>query len=250
MATVVDFCCKGPGLLSAVPEKHNRIAVIDDNDLRTKIIISKKLPDVKIIERKDAVNILKNMKDLNIIMNPPYDGSLYLKILDSVIKTFPEAKIVNLSPNFYENYKHTANIPVASNIEVIEKNIASQMFGGIQLSYNLAIQLYGKTKDYSLLTKFTPKAWTILSKKKYKSSFKDVFIEDYDCVGVFVPLKLMTASWDKNKNDIVDKLGILVDGHTENGSYYKDERKKNKNRPCGGIKFSDKIQAQNFVKFF
>ena len=121
MATVVDFCCKGPGLLSAVPEKHNRIAVIDDNDLRTKIIISKKLPDVKIIERKDAVNILKNMKDLNIIMNPPYDGSLYLKILDSVIKTFPEAKIVNLSPNFYENYKHTANIPVASNIEVIEK---------------------------------------------------------------------------------------------------------------------------------
>ena len=98
MATVVDFCCKGPGLLSAVPEKHNRVAVIDDNDLRTKIIISKKLPDVKIIERKDAVNILKNMKDLNIIMNPPYDGSLHLKILDSVTKTFPEAKIVNLSP--------------------------------------------------------------------------------------------------------------------------------------------------------
>lgn len=75
MATVVDFCCKGPGLLSAVPEKHKRIAVIDDGDLRTKVIISKKLPDVKIIERKD-VNILKIMKDLNIIMNPPYDGSL------------------------------------------------------------------------------------------------------------------------------------------------------------------------------
>ena len=98
MATVVDFCCNGPGLLSAVPEKHTRIAVIDDGDLRTKIIISKKLPDVKIIERKDAVNILKTMKNLNIIMNPPYDGSLHLKILNSVTKTFPEAKIVNLSP--------------------------------------------------------------------------------------------------------------------------------------------------------
>ena len=97
MATVVDFCCKGPGLLSAVPEKHNRIAVIDDNDLRTKIIIQKKLPDVKIIERSN-VNILKTMKDLNIIMNPPYDGSLHLKILNNVIKTFSEAKIVNLSP--------------------------------------------------------------------------------------------------------------------------------------------------------
>ena len=35
---------------------------------------------------------------MNIIMNPPYDGSLHLKILNSVTKTFPEAKIVNLSP--------------------------------------------------------------------------------------------------------------------------------------------------------
>lgn len=48
MATIVDFCCKGPGLLLAVPAKHNRIAVIDDNDLRTKIIIQKKLPDVNV----------------------------------------------------------------------------------------------------------------------------------------------------------------------------------------------------------
>ena len=31
-------------------------------------------------------------------MNPPYDGSLHLKILDKVIKAAPNAKIVNLSP--------------------------------------------------------------------------------------------------------------------------------------------------------
>ena len=35
---------------------------------------------------------------MNVIMNPPYNRSLHLKILDSVIKTFPEVKIVNLSP--------------------------------------------------------------------------------------------------------------------------------------------------------
>ena len=33
-----------------------------------------------------------------IIMNPPYDGSLHLKILDKVIKACPNAEIVNLSP--------------------------------------------------------------------------------------------------------------------------------------------------------
>ena len=35
---------------------------------------------------------------MNIIMNPPYDGSLHLKILDKVIKAAPNAEIVNLSP--------------------------------------------------------------------------------------------------------------------------------------------------------
>ena len=33
-----------------------------------------------------------------IITNPPYDGSLHLKILDKVIKACPNAEIVNLSP--------------------------------------------------------------------------------------------------------------------------------------------------------
>ena len=35
---------------------------------------------------------------MNVIQNPPYNRSLHLKILNNVIKTFPEAKVVNLSP--------------------------------------------------------------------------------------------------------------------------------------------------------
>lgn len=38
------------------------------------------------------------MDELCIIMNPPYDGNLHLKILDKVIEEFPENEIVNLSP--------------------------------------------------------------------------------------------------------------------------------------------------------
>ena len=33
-----------------------------------------------------------------IIMNPPYDGNLHLKILSKIISEYPEAEVVNLSP--------------------------------------------------------------------------------------------------------------------------------------------------------
>ena len=42
---------------------------------------------------------------MNVIMNPPYDGSLHLKILNNVIKTFPKAKIVSLQPDLTLVYK-------------------------------------------------------------------------------------------------------------------------------------------------
>lgn len=188
MATVVDFCCKGPGLLSAVPAKHNRIAVIDDNDLRTKIIISKKLPDVKIIERKD-VNILKTMKDLNIIMNPPYDGSLHLKILNNVIKTFSEAKIVNLSPirwledplaEYKKNsdYKKFENIRKhIEDIEKLESFLTNKLFN---ISF-LDLGIYTITKNggwkNNLKKEFSINAQKLLAAAAEKS-IKDVATEE------------------------------------------------------------------------
>lgn len=38
------------------------------------------------------------MDELCVIMNPPYDGNLHLKILNKVVEKFPESEIVNLSP--------------------------------------------------------------------------------------------------------------------------------------------------------
>ena len=116
----------------------------------------------------------------------------------------------------------------------------AKLFSGIQLSFNLAIQYYlSRKEDKSLLEKYIPESYKVFSKCKFTKSFKDVFITDYDGKGIFVPLKLMTSCWDKNKDHIVDKLGILVDGKTLDGVYYKDKRNRNKNRPCGGVKFND-----------
>lgn len=181
-------------------------------------------------------------------MNPPYNRNLHLKILQEAMKYGDD--VVNLSPNFYEDYKKLDGVPVASDIDVIPREEASSLFGGIQLAFNLSIQHCAKGKqDKSLLTRFIPEDYKKFSKVKFDKSFKDVFITDYDGKGVFVPLKLMTATWDKNKDHIVDKIGILVDGKTSDGHFYKDARNKNKNRPCGGIKFDTLEEAKSFVEY-
>ena len=183
-----------------------------------------------------------------IIMNPPYDKNLHLKILREAMKHSDD--VVNLSPNFYEDYKKLDGVPVASDIDVIPREEASSLFGGIQLAFNLSIQHYVKGKqDESLLTRFVSEDYKKFSKVKFKKSFKDMFVSDYDEKGVFVPLKLMTATWDKNKDHIVDKTGILVDGKTLDGTYYKDARNRNKDRPCGGIKFDTLEEAKAFVEY-
>ena len=181
-------------------------------------------------------------------MNPPYDGNLHLKILREAMKHSDD--VVNLSPNFYEDYKKLDGVPVASDITVIPREDASILFGGIQLPFNLAIQHYVAGKhDEGLLTRFIPEDYKKFSKIKFEKSFKDVFMVDYDGKCVFVPLKLMTATWDKNKDHIVDKIGILVDGKTLSGVFYKDARNKNKDRPCGGIKFDTLEEAKAFVDY-
>ena len=98
-----------------------------------------------------------------IIMNPPYNGNLHLKILQEAIKHSDD--VVNLSPNFYEDYKKLDGVPVASDIDVIPREEASSLFSAIQLPFNLAIQHYVKGKyDESLLTRFIPTTYNIFKR--------------------------------------------------------------------------------------
>ena len=267
MATVVDFCCKGPGLLSAVPAKHNRIAVIDDGDLRTKIIISKKLPDVKIIERKD-VNILKNMKDLNIIMNPPYDGSLHLKILDSVTKTFPEAKIVNLSPirwledplaEYKKNsdFKRFENIRKhIENVEIIKSIDASSLFN---ISIYSDLGIYTVTKNGGLDTKnFWKHLKSSMQVKMIEKlmNLKDTVenhIEKNKIDGIRVPLT--NIGGNRGYKNVYKDLDFVVDGKKNGKDWTKCKNmggyEKNEESPLPlSIKFNTETEAENFYKSF
>ena len=82
------------------------------------------------------------MKDFDcIIMNPPYDGSTHVKILDNVITEFPEAEVVNLSPirwltdplAEYKNKSDYSKFPNIKNhietLETIERHNTNGLFG-------------------------------------------------------------------------------------------------------------------------
>lgn len=94
--TICDYACSGPSLLKAAKEKFPNAKLFAYNPngigLRLKRILEKELDS--------NVNIIMEMKDdmkfCKIIMNPPYDKNLHLKILQEAMKHSDD--IVNLSP--------------------------------------------------------------------------------------------------------------------------------------------------------
>jgi hypothetical protein len=130
--SVCDFYCKGPTLLKMLPDYVVKYAYVRNNDLRT----------IRILEKEvDNVNIIKEttMHFDHIIMNPPYNGSLHLKILQEAMKHSDD--VVNLSPIRWlrdplaeykqgTDYKRYENIRkrIAS-IEEVSGEEATKLFG-------------------------------------------------------------------------------------------------------------------------
>jgi hypothetical protein len=188
-------------------------------------------------------------------MNPPYNGNLHLKILRTVIEQCNGAEIVNLSPNFYRDYKKLDGVPVAADIEEIDIFSASSLFEGIKLSFPLAIQHYVSGKeDKSLLTKYIPATYNIYKRLKYPKTFKDVNKLDYSGEKYFVPLMLMRMVNVGYKEDCIihPKFKLIEDGLC-NGKPWKEIRPSasgtNPDRPCGGIPFDTKEEAENFIAY-
>lgn len=180
-----------------------------------------------------------------VLMNPPYDKTLHIKFLEKVSNI--SNNIISVQPldwifkEKHEDIKHKIH-----DVELIPGdefrkifNIQSNKGGIIILNDNGGFDINSLQQEF-------PYKKII---ENTRITFKDVNVLNYDENGIFVPLKLMTAEWDKNKDFIVDKLGILVDGKTTDGIYYKDKRNRNKNRPCGGIYFDTLEEAQNFVNY-
>ena len=186
-----------------------------------------------------------------IIMNPPYDKNLHLKILREAMKHSDE--IVNLSPNFYRNYKIN-NGPLAYELDEIDIFDAQRIFGGIKLSFPLAIQHYVKGKEVDWYKKYTPKLYDIFKKLKFEKSFKDVNKLDYNGEKYFVPLMLMRMVnvGFKETNIIHPNFEFIEDGMC-NGKPWKEVRPSasgtNPDRPCGGIPFDTREEALNFIAY-
>ena len=186
-----------------------------------------------------------------IIMNPPYQKNLHLKILAEAIKHLKDddSVCVNLSPSPYTNYKNINKfnlVPIS--YDKIDVNEASHLFN-IQLQDMLLISSWciNKHMDINIIKNdFIPKGFEITKKIKTGKTFNDFNVLNYTNELFFVPLKLMTARWDKNKNIIIDKIGIISSGKTDDGKPYKESRNRNIDRPCGGIAFNSYNEALNF----
>lgn len=143
--TICDWSCRGPTLLlraAAWNPTAKLYARVHSDDLRTKFIVEKELGS--------RVNIIygEEMHFDKIIMNPPYDGSLHLKILSEAIKHGTE--IVNLSPIRWlqdplaeykknsDQIKYKNIIDKLSSLEEI-RAIEAEYFLNIGLPFNLGI---------------------------------------------------------------------------------------------------------------
>lgn len=189
-----------------------------------------------------------NMKFDIAIMNPPYDGDLHISILKYVKSK--SKRTINISPNWFYDYKKNYEIK-PNTIQDLTYTESVNLFDGIQLQYPLAITTYEEDNNkFANTKKYVNKAYTLFSKIKLNTTLDDVNSKDYNGKGFFVPLKLMTSFWDNNKNFILDKLGVLSNGKTLNGNFYKDERRRNKNRPCGGIYQKTFNEAKNLADSF
>ena len=152
--TICDYTCSGPSLLKAAKKKFPNAKLFAYNPngigLRLKRILEKELGT--------NVNIIMEMKDdmkfCKIIMNPPYDKNLHLKILREAMKHSDD--IVNLSPIRWlqdplAEYKKNSDWERFSDIrkrieslDVVSATEAQKLFGSRQYE-NLGI--YHLTKD-------------------------------------------------------------------------------------------------------
>lgn len=218
----------------------------------------------------DLYNIIKDldMKFDCIIMNPPYQRNLHLKILAEAIKHLKDEKsvCVNLSPVLWLEDPH-AHMKSKSNLfkfdnsivhkceqlDVVDKDIANQLFNA-GLFANLGIYVCKKN------------AKGIDSKNFWKRNFEDWEVKVFDKVyalkthiedkcennkrdGIRVPIAFIAGN--RGTLPIYKDIAYVVDGMKDgkdwtkcknNGGYEKEE-----GIPIPiSIKFATEVEAQNF----
>ena len=207
-----------------------------------------------------------------IIMNPPYDGPLHLKILDKAIKAAPSSEIVNLSPIRWlqdplalekksTEFVRFGNIRKhIENIDVIAAKEANTMFD-ISLFSDLGIYTVNSKGGFD-----TQNFWktfrskeniSILNKVKVHDSLKN-HIEKNMREGIRVALTDIAGN--RGNLPIYKDIAVLIDGCKDGKDWTKCKNmggyEKPENSPLpNSVKFDTVEEGQNFydsykTKFF
>ena len=195
---------------------------------------------------------------MKIIMNPPYSGSLHLKILSHLISLYPDAEIVNLSPirwlqdplaEYKKNSDWKKFYDVRSHIKSVDEisaKDAQKLFGSEQYE-NLGIYRLTKDGGASIMPKpfisqgLFDKVNLPTYQEKYKSIY-DVFKEGHcDFSRPFVKFSPLQGGVEhKSWYNIMSPQKELA---------FTDKVVKGRGTALGTVNFDTEEEAENFFAY-
>ena len=220
-------------------------------------------------------NILKehSMKINKVLMNPPYDGSLHLEVLEATLKavkeTNTECEVVSVQParwledplaeykqgSDYKKYKQTL-IDNISKLQLVDATTACKAFN-IMNSTDLAIYTFNTTMTEIKITAQDNLINKLYSKISTMTTLHDKL--DQNVVDGFrCEVKKLTSGtgghnlgdYDSSKvADVNIVWGPYTDGYTKDGNFFTAGRQKNqftKDYFANSIKFNSLDLANNF----
>ena len=218
----------------------------------------------------EFIDIGKNVPVIEfdkIIMNPPYDKSLHLKILDATIKENPEAEIVNLSPIRWlqdplAEYKKNSDWKKFSNIrehisslDVVPANDANDVFE-VGLYSDLGIYFIDRSTPHIKISwkQFKTKAEAIMISKliEMKDSLGS-HVEKNKADGIRVPLTMIGGN--RGYKPVYKDIPFTLDGKIH-GKWWTDAKNMGGyEKPAGSplplsVKFNTEDEALNFYSFW
>ena len=220
-------------------------------------------------------NALKehNMKINKVLMNPPYDGSLHLEVLEATLKaakeTNTECEVASVQParwledplaeykqgSDYKKYKQTL-IDNISKLQLVDATTACKAFN-IMNSTDLAIYTFNTTRTEIKITAQDNLINKLYSKISTMTTLHDKL--DQNVVDGFrCEVKKLTSGtgghnlgdYDSSKvADVNIVWGPYTDGYTKDGNFFTAGRQKNqftKDYFANSIKFNSLDLANNF----
>ena len=243
---------------------HYVVVSNDAVNTALQVVLDKSI-DVEYIKEFDFKET--DMKFDCIIMNPPYQKNLHLKVLAEAIKHLKddESKVINLSPVRWlqdplVEYKKTCDYKRFENSvskHIFELNIIKQQYENMlfsaEINTDLAIYVCNNKGGYDYKNEYTKTTNVKIFNeiKKFYKKYPVLSLYNENEKKYFVAIKAITNPYRKTAFNICSNIGIVYCGKCENGKHYKDAMYKSKtfseNRELRGIYFNSFNEAKNFI---